>query len=150
MKTRRYLISLACALAILAFGIYASGGSLLAYFDIPSVLCVVGGTIAMLRAGYGFKEMGAAFRAVLSTGASRAELERAVLFFAEMRRYLYVSGVLSALLGFIALFKLFANPERFLPNIGVAIIVVFYSLLLDFALALPLGGMARRGLQESA
>jgi flagellar motor component MotA len=141
---------MACAFAILVLGIYASGGSLLAYFDIPSVLCVVGGTIAMLRAGYGFREMGDAFRAALSSGAERSELEKAELFFGEMRGYLYVSGLLSAFLGFIALFAHFSAPERFLPNIGVAIIVLFYALLLDFLLALPLLGMVRRSLREAA
>jgi flagellar motor component MotA len=149
MKARRYLVSLFCALACIVFGIYASGGTLLVYVDIPSVLCVVCVTVAMLRSGYGFREMGAAFAAALSSRAEAPALERAELFFAQMRRYLYVSGILSTFLGFIAMFRLFKDPERFMPNLAVALIVVFYALLLDLAVALPLGHMAKRALAEA-
>jgi flagellar motor component MotA len=148
MKTLRYLISLLCALAFFALGIYTSGGVLLAYVDIPSFACVVLATIAMLRSGWTFKEMGGAFKAALSAVPERQALEKAEVFFKLMRRYLYVSGLLSTLLGWIAMLKNFDDASRLAPNLGVSVIVVLYALLLDFTVALPFGYMVKRGLKE--
>jgi flagellar motor component MotA len=148
MKTLRYFISLFCALAFFILGIYASGGMLLNYVDIPSFICVVLATIAMLRSGWTFKEMGGAFKAALAVRTDRGDLEKADVFFKLMRRYLYVSGILSTFIGLIAMFKNFDDPSRFLPNLGVSFIVVFYALLLDFTVALPFGYMVRRGVKE--
>jgi len=146
MKALRYCIAVFCALCIGAFALYISGGRIINYVDVPSMAVTAGLSAIMLRSHWKFREMGRAFKAALSENAERRELELAGLFFTSMRKFLYIAALVGIFLGLIAMFRAFKEAERFLPNLGVCIIVMFYAVILDLLVALPLGGAAKKRL----
>lgn len=147
MNAFRHFLSVACALAIVILVLVFSGGRIGTYFDIPSAIMIIGVPLALLRAGWGFGEMGAAFRNALSDKAARAELEDAAFFFKTAKRYLLGSGVLAILLGSIAMLSNLGDLSRLGPNVAVALISIFYALALVLLLCLPLEAAATRRLR---
>jgi chemotaxis protein MotA len=56
------LIGLVGGTAMLVLSIYASGGTIMTYVDIPSVFCTIGGSYCALMLQYGIKDMLVVFR----------------------------------------------------------------------------------------
>jgi flagellar motor component MotA len=147
MKALRYIVSALCALALIVLAIYFSGGTMLLYVDIPSFLITAVLTVILLWSGWGFREMGAAFRNALSETSERKGLEDAALFFKMAERYLIVSGAMAFFLGSIAILKNLADKSRLGPNVAVALISVFYALFFGLLVCIPLEACARRRLK---
>jgi flagellar motor component MotA len=147
MNAFRHFLSVACALAIVGLVLVFSGGRIGSYFDLPSVIMVIGVPLSLLRAGWGFREMGAAFRNALSDRAARVELEDAAHFFQTARRYLLGSGLLAILLGTIAMLSNLGDLSKLGPNVAVALISIFYAVALGLLLCLPLEAAATRRLR---
>lgn len=146
MNTVRHAIPVLAALTLIYLGSAFSASSFLVIVDPPSALLVIGIPLLLLKAGWSFRGMGAAFRHALSSAATKAELEDARLFFATAFRYLMVTGPLVFLLGIIAMLGNVGDPSKIGPNLAVALISPFYCLVAGLVLCLPLEAAAKRRL----
>ncbi len=90
----------------------------LAFFNIPSVLIVVGLTCG------GLLFSGAAF----NTPA----------FWNQVRRYSIASGVVGTLIGAILMLGSIDDPAAIGPSIAVALLTLLYSVLIGYFFALPM------------
>jgi len=146
MNAFKYIVSAIGALVIVYLGIVFSGGGALTYVDPASALIALGVPVLLLKAGWSFSGMGAAFRKALSDEATRAELEDARLFFATAFRYLMATGPMAFLLGLIAILGNLRETAKVGPNLAVALISMFYCLLTGLMVCLPLEAAAKRRL----
>lgn len=146
MNAFKYIVSALGALALVYLGTGFSAISALAYVDPASAVIAFGIPTLLLKAGWSFKDMGAAFRNALSDSAGRAELEDARLFFGTAFRYLMATGPMAFLLGLIAILGNLADKARIGPNVAVALISMFYAVLAALVVCLPLEAAAKRRL----
>lgn len=146
MQAFKYSVSVIAALAITYLVIVASGGRALVYIDAASALIAFGVPLALLKATWSFRQMGAAFRHALSDTANKTELEDAHLFFRTAFGYLMATGPMAFLLGVIAQLTNLADSSRLGPNLAVALISIFYVLIIGLFVCLPLEASAKRRL----
>ncbi len=146
MKKASYIIMAVCALSLICAAVIFSGGMPWLYFDIPSIIITAVFTVVILRATWKFKDMGAAFKAVLSEKGDRAVCEDAALFFKTARQCLLGSGFMAFFLGLIAILKNLQDKAKLGPNFAVALLSLFYSIVLSLIVSLPLEAAARRKL----
>ncbi|MBU0927084.1 MAG: hypothetical protein KKA67_05005 [Spirochaetes bacterium] len=146
MNAFKYIVSALGALALVYLGTVFSACRAIVYVDPASALIALGVPLLLLKAGWSFKGMGAAFRNALSDSAGGAELEDARLFFATAFRYLMATGPMAFLLGLIAILGNLADKARLGPNLAVALISMFYAVLTALLVCLPLEAAAKRRL----
>ncbi len=146
MNAIKYLVSALGALALVFLGMGISGGHALVYVDPASALIAFGVPLLLLKAGWSFRSMGAAFGNALSDSAGAPELEDARLFFGTAFRYLMATGPMAFLLGLVAILANLADKARLGPNVAVALISMFYAVLAALVVCLPLEAAAKRRL----
>lgn len=142
-----YPVSLIVFFVLVALGIVFSGPGFVVYLNIPSLVVVIGFPASLLLATHSLREIGAAFRASRS-GTGRGELQAAVVFFSAMQRYVLWSGVLATMIGVIAILSTLGAGEHVGMGGAIALITVFYSIMLNLAVALPFRHAAEKRLAE--
>ncbi len=149
----KLIVSIILILASYGAGFYFSGGENIALFiDIPTIICVCFVTFLILFASWPLKDMGRAFSAPYSMGATKVELLKSKEFFTSMRKALVWSALVSSLIGFISILRYMSyepfDAERLGLNFAVAILSVFQAGITVLVLALPFESAARRRLAE--
>jgi flagellar motor component MotA len=148
----KLIVSIVLILGIIVFGILVSGGILIAYYDLPTILVVVGTTFLILFASWPIRDIGRAFKAPFSKDASIIELKKSVVFFELARKALVWSGLLAVMMGVVAmllalsLIDLPKDLERLGKNCAVALLSVFQVSVTVLLLVLPFESAARRRL----
>lgn len=148
MKVSRYIVSVACALALLALAFVFVGGSPWVYLDLPSLVITVGLTVALLRSAWSFREMGGAFSAAFDASAGDERWKAAMHFFASARRYLLMSGFLAVVMGVIAMLANLSDRSRLGPNLAIALLSILYAVLLGLFVCLPLEIRCKRQVKK--
>ncbi|MBN2874890.1 MAG: hypothetical protein JXM71_07335 [Spirochaetales bacterium] len=146
MKALSYITAALFVLALTWLGALFSGVRFIVYLDAASLVLVLGLTVVMLRAGWTFRAMGAHFRNALSDTADYTLLEEAALFFATAKRYLALGAGFGVILGVIAILSHLTDRSKLGPNLAIALLSVFYAIILALAICIPLETAARQRL----
>lgn len=147
--TKIYPISVLAILGMIAAAIMLSGGQFVFFLSVASAIMVVGITTALTLASHRPAEIASAFRAAFS-GGNGAELRASVAFFTSVQHYLLWSGFLSTLLGAIVLLGNLGTRQSVGAGTAVALITVFYAIVLVLLVTLPAKAAAQKRLASEA
>ena len=112
------------------------GSNLPAMIDPPSLIITLGGTIAaLLFAGQSIPNM---FGAVFSGGAGADDLRSAARAWELTGAFSLAMGAIGTFIGLIIMLKNMDDPDAIGPGMAIALLTVFYGLILSFGIALPL------------
>ena len=133
----KYFLSLLVLLVLMIFVMIVSG-CFACFFDIPSLLLIVLAALFMLLSTYSFRDIGTYF----SIGISRKDtdtvtLEKGILFFKTMQKYLIIMGVVGAMMGLIAMLATLDDPDRIGKGLALCLITVLYAVFFNIAVAIP-------------
>lgn len=146
MKAFSHVVAAVFVLALAWLGTVFSGAHFIVYLDAASLVLVLGLTLVMLRTSWSFRAMGRQFRTSLDDEADKPALEEAVLFFLSARRYLALAAGFAVFLGVIAILTNLQDRTKLGPNFAIALLSVFYAIILMVAICVPLETAARRRL----
>lgn len=132
---RFYPVAIVAFVGLTILAIVLAGAPLGSYFSVASLLIVVLLPAVLLRATHSFAEIGAAFRAPRTGGEN--DLRVAIAFFGALGRYLLWSGFLATMIGVIALLSNLGDTSRIGYGAAIALLTVFYSIVLNLLVALP-------------
>ena len=152
---RWYFAGVVLVLGLIAASVRMAGGRLTVFVSLGAFALVVLPAVLMSLANFSFVEIGDAFAAAFGSDgsrggeAARARLERARIFHEALGRYIIGSGVLATFLGVIIML---ANLNSEVATVGsgfaIALITVFYSLVLYVVLVVPFRAGIERRLAE--
>jgi len=107
------------------------------YIDLASAILVVGGGALAWRMTSG-RQLSRLFSTLRADTPSAAELELAALTLSQGRRAMWLVGGVSTLIGFVQMLTGLADPAAIGPAMAVALLTLFYPLLLELFVFLPL------------
>lgn len=147
-----FIVSVILFLALCVGAIITSGGNLLFFINIPSLVLVVGIPFVMLLSNHSLREMGSYFGAAFRSGeesAAPSVIKKGIEFFTAMRGYLILSGFVGALTGVMTMLSLFEDVDRVGFGAALSLMTIFYALLLIILISLPFKhGLQRRLVEQ--
>lgn len=136
------LFSLLSYFSAIILMVYSIGSleSLAAFYDIPSILFVIGGLFIAV-ANFRLSEIFTAFRDVFSSKTNdeikkRAELDKKI--FTTMSSYTVIASVIGAIVGVIIILGNLEDIKMLGPSLALASLPVFYAILLKLLVFMPL------------
>jgi flagellar motor component MotA len=142
-----YPVSIVVFVGMVVAGIVLAGSSLGVFISLGSFIIVVGLPAAVIFATHSPGEVGRAFAAP-SRSDSPAELKASAVFFSAMQRYLLWSGFLATMIGVITLLAYLGETASVGRGAALALLTVFYSVVLNLVVALPFRHAAEKRLAE--
>ena len=126
------IVGLVILFALLALAM----GDLTSFIDIPSLILVPGFTIgALIFARAGIPNM---FSAAFAAEATSDQLQAAARGWGQARTYFVASGFIGTMIGFVIILKNLDDIGAIGPGLALAIITVFYGLVLGYGICLPM------------
>ena len=124
------------------------GSNLSSMIDAPSLIITVGGTLAaLLFAGQSIVNM---FRAVFAGEASKEQLSDAARAWELTGAFALAMGAIGTIIGLVIMLKNMDDPAAIGPGMAIALLTLFYGMLVAFAVALPLRSRLEDRAQEAA
>ena len=109
-----------------------------AFFDLPSLILVLGGAVCGMIAVHPVADVSKAFRLALSDKPSETFLEgRAV--FQDASIFSAAAGLLGTLIGLVKMLLAIDDPDYIGPAFAVALLTIIYGLIFSQFIFLPLG-----------
>jgi flagellar motor component MotA len=125
---------LAFAFVLLAIEL---GGSWLLFYNPPSLMLVLGCSLALILASYGGKGFGLLFRAPFSRKLTPDEIQRSIEVYKDFKVYLIASGILGVFIGAILILANLRDPAALGPNLAVTLITAFYGIFFAYFICHP-------------
>jgi flagellar motor component MotA len=146
----KYAIGVVLLFAIAAGLVLVSGGKMMIFIDVPTIVVILVAPAVIAFMSWPVKDVGRAFSAPFDATASRAELEKSALFFAALRKWIYIAAFLGSMMGLICILALTSKDgtDRLSRNLAVMLLCIVHALFLDLLVPLPLESLARRRLAE--
>ena len=144
----KYCISVVVIILALMGTIYSSGGVIVTYLDIPSLILSVLLPAILMIVLYGFTDLKMMLRAPFDPKTSRENLFKADAFYKTFSRLSLAAGCIAVLIGVIAMLKNLEDPTAVGPNMAVSLISLFYAGLVN-VLVIPLRVMIQKKLDSS-
>jgi len=147
----KFWIGFALTVAIVVLGILVSGGQPIVFVDIPSLAIVILIPAAIAFASWPVRDIGRAFSALYDEGASRMELEKSLLFFDSLRRWMSTAAFMGLMIGLVSILRYYTGNEtgKLGPNLAVMLLCNASALFFMLLVPLPLASLARRRLVEA-
>ena len=134
----RLLVCTIMFVAILIAAMGFNGSAMLSFLDIPSLILVVGMTLCGTFALHTPQTVIGAFNMALSDGQSDEDPNKEAVF-QDAARFAAASGVLGSVIGVVKMLGALEDPSALGPAMAVALLTMFYGLLLSQFVFLPLG-----------
>ncbi|HOX48669.1 MAG TPA: hypothetical protein PLG14_05725 [Spirochaetales bacterium] len=146
----KYFFGVFLVAAISAAAVAMSGGKLAAFVDLPTYVVVLAIPAAIAFASWPVRDIGRAFSAPFDPAAGRKELEKSLLFFSQLRRWVLVAALLGTMIGLVCILAYAdgRNLDRLGRNLAVMFLCVTNALLFCLVVPLPLESLASRRLAE--
>jgi len=134
-ETTMLLVGIAMALVFLMLAIFV-GGTLGLFIDIPSVIIVLGVSLALLLATHRGSGVGLLFKAPFALDT--VDRRRSSAVYQDFKTYAIVSGWLGFIIGCILMGANIDHLESLGPGTAVALITVFYGYTLAYVICHPI------------
>jgi flagellar motor component MotA len=135
------LLNYFLAVLALAFSfagtVFMSGGALSGYLDIPSILIMVFFPLVYQCLLFGVATAKNAFTAGFRKDATMEQLTKAQLFFKSYSRVIWITALVVALIGTVAILKYLEDRAMLGPNFALALISLLYGGLIHLVIILP-------------
>ena len=128
------------------------------FLDVPSVLFVVGGTLALIFFSFPLPNVLSAVRYFGYTvippkpGADQSkvigELEIGIVMFTKIKSYAQATGWVGSLNGLVLILTSIDDPAAIGPSASVALLTVFYGTLIAYWICLPVSTKLQFRLDE--
>ena len=128
------------------------------FLNVPSVLFVVGGTLALIFFSFPLPNVLSAVRYFGYTvippkpGADNSkvigELEIGIVYFEKMKSYAQASGWIGTLIGLILILGSVEDAATIGPSLAVGLLTAFYGILIAYWICLPISTKLQFRLDE--
>ncbi len=146
---KSYPIWAILGLGMLALGVVMAGANVAAYISLPALIVVVLPPFFLVVGGFGLSVLGRSFHvAFLGVPTTPQELEMGVSLFGALQRYLLLTGLITTMIGFIAMLSNLYETNQIGPMIALALITLFYSMMLILAVTVPFKSALEKRLIE--
>lgn len=124
----------------LLYGIIGGGGSLYQFFDMPSILIVLGMLFGGVLISFGIAVPLKAMKNALIGGGVQTieELRQYVNFFNLASQLSIAGGIIGTLIGLIGMLATMKNPSTIGSSMALVLITVFYGVVLSEFVFQPL------------
>jgi flagellar motor component MotA len=129
-----------------------------AFFNVPSVLIVVGCTFALMLFSFPLQNTLSAFRYFSYTvippkpGADNSkvigELEIGIVYFEKMKSYAQATGWVGFLIGLVLMAGNLDDPALIGPSMAINLLTVLYGILIAYWICLPISTKLQCRLDE--
>lgn len=146
----KFWIGFLMTMATVVFGVIASGGKLLIFVDIPSLMVVILIPAAIAFASWPVRDIGRVFTALYDEGATRVELEKSLLFLNSLKQWMTTAAFMGLMLGLVCILRFYDGNKsgRLAPNLAVMLLCNATALFFMLLVPLPLASLAKRRLIE--
>ena len=144
----RYLLSLAVFFAGVVLAIFLSGGAIWPYIDIPSLLIVGVVPFIFVSILFGFKNMASVFSVPFKNEATEDKLKTALAFFRVYGKTVWLAGIISVLIGAVAILAFVEDKTRLGPNFAIVLISLLYSAIINLTVVLPYTVLIKKRMKE--
>ena len=134
----------------------------LVFFNVPSVLIVVGGTFALALISFPLQDVNSVFRYWGYTvippkpGADQSkvigELEKGIVMFTKMKSYAQATGWVGFLIGVVLMLGSidsdFNEPAEIGPAAAIALLTVLYGTIIAYFICMPVSTKLQYRLDE--
>lgn len=148
---KMYWVSVLVVLSLIIGTMWMSSNieRVLLFMDLPGLIMVIVPTFVMLLASFSMREIRSAFSVAWQKSTQDPnELKSGLVFFKAMSRYLLISAVLVFIIGFVGLLSALSDTRVIGRNLGLALLCIFYSILLQIIIAFPFAESIRKKLAE--
>ena len=133
-----YWIWMLMGVGIFIVAIIFTGASITVFIYPESIIIVVFAPAFLTIAVYGLPTFARSFKiAFREATASRKELQTGIKLFGALQRYLLLTGLITTMIGLVAMLANLVDATQIGPNLALALITLLYSLIFIFAVALP-------------
>jgi flagellar motor component MotA len=120
------------------------------YIDPASFLILLFPALLLIKSQFGWTEIGEAFSLAFSRKpVKKSQLEKALLFFTTLQKYLIWAGIIGFTIGVIAMFSDISDYTVVGRSLAVALLVLFYAFILIFAVVLPFQAGLKKRIAEN-
>jgi chemotaxis protein MotA len=130
----------------------------IAFFDVPSIIVVVGGTIGLMLFSFPLQNTLSASRyfgyAFIppKPGADNSkvigELEIGIVYFEKMKSYAQATGWVGFLIGLVLMAGNLDDPALIGPSMAINLLTVLYGILIAYWICLPISTKLQCRLDE--
>lgn len=143
-----YWIGLLLVLALVVL-VFANGGGIGFFVDLPSLIVLIGFTLALIIAGGMWKDLVRAFRLLRQSDIppARREVERSLASVVFAMRVLAGTGIFGFLSGLVMILAQAEQIGNVAGACAVALVILLYAILLILAL-MPVAARLKNRLRE--
>jgi flagellar motor component MotA len=145
---RSYFLSILALAFCFAGTVRFSGGMLINYLDIPSMIITVIFPFVYQCLISGISAAKLAFAAAFRENATEKQLLNAQLFFKSYGKIIWLSTFVAALIGAIALLINLEDPKFLGPNFALALMSLLYGGILHIVIIIPNSVFLKKRLVE--
>ena len=120
-------------------------GNVPAFIDVPSMLIVIGGTIALLL--FGGNSIPAMCKAAFSGSASDEVVRAGAYGWRMARNYSLAAAGFGAFIGSIIMLKNMDDPAAIGPGMALVLLTTLYAMIVAFVISLPLQAHLEKRIQ---
>ena len=130
----------------------------IAFFDVPSIIVVVGGTIGLMLFSFPLQNVSSLFRyfgyAFIppKPGADNikiiGELEIGIVYFEKMKSYAQATGWVGFLIGLVLMAGNLDDPALIGPSMAINLLTVFYGTIVAYFYCMPISTKLQCRLDE--
>lgn len=144
-----YLIWMLLSVGVFIVAIIFTGANITVFVYPEALIIVVFAPTFLTIAVYGLPAFGRSFRiAFRGVASSRKELNTGVKLFGTLQRFLLLTGLVTTMIGLIAMLANLVDESQIGPNLSLALITLFYSLMIVFTVASPFKSALENKLNE--
>ncbi len=137
---KSFIIYLAVSMGIYVFAILISGGSLILFWDVPTIMLTPGIPLILMLGHYSPSEIIEAFRIAGKGSNCDVEIQKSLLFFKTIHRLIMLSGYFAVLLGVVMILTTYPS-ENFNKDVGnymaVCILSAAYAIFFVMIICVP-------------
>jgi flagellar motor component MotA len=128
--------------------VYLSGGTLMIYLDIPSIVIMVIFPFVYQCLIFGISAVKLAFTAAFKENVAEKQLLNAQLFFKSYGKIIWLSAFVTVLIGTVAILVNLEDPKALGPNFAMALISLLYGGVLHIVIIIPYSVFLKKRLTE--
>jgi flagellar motor component MotA len=134
---RNYFLSIVVLAVCFAGTVFTSGGRLIQYLDIPSIIIMVFFPFVYQCLIFGASAVKRAFTTAFKDNATEKQLTNAQLFFKSYGKIIWLSAFVTVLIGTVAILANLEDPTLLGPNFAIALISLLYGGLIHIVIIIP-------------
>lgn len=148
MKKSFFIVFL-IALGLIALTFYLGSGSIYAFLNIPSIMISVFISLLLCLGTFSPSEIVGYISIALRNDKSDAKkIKNGIHFFCLFQSYLIISAAFGFITGLVMIGFHLTDPDALAPGLGVAMLVILYSLTVILLITTPFKSGLRRMLEE--